>query len=252
MRFFGLVWRGIRDVFEQFVFMVGMSLAWWLCAVPLVLGFLTLPFFLVLVLAPLVGLLLAPATVTLFAMADPRRLVSRPDVPEAVAVFKSAVKRGWVIGLCTVPVLVVLFWNITYFTGTASFLAAFVPLWAIMFISVFILMIYMFAVAGTMESGLRNAFRGGMYVLVSRPFSSLFLSLLIMVVGVVLTVLVLPMVAFGPALMAAVVNRFVLAGLGVEVIDPNAPTSEREFERERGIEHDKTFIQRLRGSGRRT
>jgi hypothetical protein len=157
-----------------------------------------------------------------------------------------------VIGLCTVPVLVVLFWNITYFTGTGSFLAAFVPLWAIMFISVFILMIYMFAVAGTMESGLRNAFRGGMYVLVSRPFSSLFLSLLIMVVGIVLTVLVLPMVAFGPALMAAVVNRFVLAGLGVEVIDPNAPTSEREFERERGIEHDKTFIQRLRGSGRRT
>jgi uncharacterized membrane protein YesL len=244
-----LVWRGIRDVFEQFVFMIGLSLAWWLCAVPLVMAFLMVPFFVFLITTPVLGVLLAPATVALFAMADPRRLVSRPDMPEAIGVFKTSVKRGWLIGLCTVPVLVVLFWNITFFAGTTSFLAAFVPLWAIMLISVFVLMLYMFSVAGTMESGLRNAFRGAMYVLVSRPFTALALSVSTIVVGLFMTVLVLPMMALGPAMMAAIVNRFVLAGLNIEVVDPNAPTTEREFERERGIEHDKTFWQRLRGSG---
>jgi hypothetical protein len=91
-----------------------------------------------------------------------------------------------------------------------------------------------------------------MYVLVSRPFTALLLSLLIILLGGVMTILVLPMLALGPALMAAVVNRFVLAGLDVEVIDPNAPTSEREYERERGVHHDKTFWERLKGSGRRT
>lgn len=252
MRFLGLIWRGIRDVFEQFVLMVSLSLAWWLCAMPLVLAFFGLPFVLFILAAPVAGVLLAPATVTLFSLADPRRIVNRPDLADAIAVFRSSIKRGWLIGAVTVVPLAVLVWNIMYFSGTSSFLAAFVPLWAIMVISIFILMIYMFSVAGTMESGLRNAFRGAMYVLVSRPFTGLLLSLLIMVVGFVLSVLVLPMVALGPALLAAVVNRFVLAGLGVEVVDPYAPTSERAYERAQGIEHDKTFWQRLRGSGRRT
>jgi uncharacterized membrane protein YesL len=252
VRFLGFIWRGIRDVFDQFVFSIGLSLAWWLCAVPVALGFLTLPLFIFLVVSPLLAALLAPATVTLFSMADPRRIVSRPDIAEAIAVFRTSIKRGWLIGICTVPVLLVLFWNVTYFAGTDSFLAAFVPLWMIMLIALFILMLYMFSVAGTMESGLRNAFRGAMYVLVSRPFTALLLSLLIILLGGVMTILVLPMLALGPALMAAVVNRFVLAGLDVEVIDPNAPTSEREVERERGVHHDKTFWERLRGSGRRT
>jgi uncharacterized membrane protein YesL len=232
VRFLKLLWRGVRDVFEQFVLMVSLSLVWWVCLVTVVL-------------AP-------PATVTLFALADPRRIVNRPDMSDAVAVFKTSVKRGWLIALATLPALAVLAWNILFFSGTSSFLRAFVPLWAIMLISLFILSIYMFSVAGTMESGLRNAFRGAMYVLVSRPFTALLLSLLIIAVGAVMTVLVLPMLALGPALLAAVINRFVLTGLHVEIIDPFAPTNERTDERQRGIEYDKTFWQRLRGSSRRT
>lgn len=231
MRFLGLVWRGIRDVFEQFTTMVLLSLAWWVCLITIVL-------------AP-------PATVTLFAMADPRRIVNRPDMSDAVAVFRAAFKRSWLIALATIPALAVLTWNILFFSGTSSFLTAFVPLWTIMLIAIFILSIYMFSVAGTMESGLRNAFRGAMYVLVSRPFTGILLGLLIIAVGAVFAVLVLPMIALGPAVLAAVINRVVLAGLHVEVIDPYAPTNERQVERSQGIEHDKTFVQRLRGSGSR-
>jgi len=232
VRFLKLLWRGVRDVFEQFVLMVSLSLGWWLCLITVVL-------------AP-------PATVTLFALADPRRIVNRPDMADAVAVFKAAFKRGWLIALVTVPALAVLTWNIVFFSGTSSFLTAFVPLWTIMLVSLFVLSIYMFSVAGTMESGVRNAFRGAMYVLVSRPFTALLLSLLIFTIGAVMSILVLPMLALGPALLAAVVNRFVLTGLHVEVIDPYAPTVERADERQRGIEYDKTFWQRLRGNGRRT
>lgn len=251
MRFLSLIWRGIRDVFEQFVFMVGLSLAWWLCAVPAVLGvmlFLSAPSLLPVTL--LSTFLIPPATVTLFAMADPRRVVNRPDREEMVSVFVSSVKRGWMIGLTTVPLLLILAWNIVFFQGSSSFLAAFVPLWAILIIFLFILTLYMYSLAGTMESHLRNAFRGGMFVLISRPFTAAFLSILVIFVTVIFGFMVLPILLVGPALLAAVVNRFVLDALQVEVIDPNSPTTERAYEREKGINPEPTVWDRIKRGGR--
>lgn len=252
MRFVSLTWRGIRDVFEQLVFMASLSLGWWLCAAPLAVGiflFLVTPLAAPLIL--LTAFLIPPATVTLFAMADPRRIVNKPDFHEARETFAGSVKQGWTIGAATVPFLIILFWNTSFFLGQTSFLAAFVPLWTIMFIFLFILMLYMFSLAGTMESRLRNAFRGGMFVLITRPFTAALLSILIMVAGAIFTVLVLPMLLIGPALMAAVINRFVLDALQVEVIDPNAPTSERMYERERGLNPDSSLWDRIkRGGGR--
>lgn len=252
MRFVRLVWRGIRDVFDQLVYMSGLSLGWWLCVAPLVVGvflFILSPLFLPVTL--LTSFLIPPATVTLFSMADPRRMVSKPEFADMREVFGSSVKRSWQIGLATVPFLIILLWNTTFFLGSSSFLAAFVPLWIIMFIFLFILMLYMYSLAGTMESGLRNAFRGGMFVLISWPFTAALLSLLILGFGAVLGVLVLPMLLVGPALMASVVNRFTLDALNVEVIDPNAPTHERAFERDRGINPDQSVWDRIKGGGKR-
>lgn len=252
MRFFKLIWRGIRDVFEQLVFMAGLSIGWWLCAAPAVYGFtlfLSAPIlFPVLVLS---SFLIPPATMTLFAMSDPRRIVSKPDLAEVWAFFRSSIKRGWLVGLFTVPALLVLIWNIIFFIGSTSWFAAFVPLWGIMVISIFILMLYMYSVAANMEAGPRNAFRGAMYVLISRPFAGLFLSVLIVLGGGLISILVLPMLLFGPAVMSSVVNRFVFEGLDVTVIDPNAPTTERDDERQRGINHDTTIWDRLKTGGRK-
>lgn len=252
MRFLSLIWRGIRDVFEQFVFMIGLSITWWLCSLPAVLGvmlFLSAP--ILLPVALLSTFLIPPATVTLFAMADPRRIVNKPDREEMVAVFLSSVKRGWTIGLATVPLLLILAWNIVYFQGSSSFLAAFVPLWAILIIFLFILTLYMYSLAGTMESQLRNAFRGGMFVLISRPFAAAFLSVLVIIVTVIFGLMVLPVLLIGPALLAAVVNRFVLDALQVEVIDPNSPTTERAYEREKGINPEPTVWDRIKRGGRK-
>lgn len=230
MRFFRLVWRGIRDLFDQILPFALYSILWWVCILLIIPG--------------------PPATLALFAMCDPRRRVSQPEFSDAVAIFKSAFLRSWKVALVTVPFVAILAWNLFYFSGTDHVLIALVPLWVIMLVILFVLLHYSFSVAAMMESGPRNALRGAMFVLVSRPFSGIALSLFLMVVGSVLAVMVLPMALFGPALLACIVNRFVLDGLGVPVTDPDSPTDERQDERERGVNPDPTLLSRLRGGKR--
>jgi hypothetical protein len=65
---------------------------------------------------------------------------------------------------------------------------------------------------------------------------------------------VLPLILFGPGVAAAVINRFVLAGYDVEVIDPSAPTQERAYEVRQGINPDRSgikgMLQRSRERGK--
>jgi len=229
--FFKLIWRGIRDLFEQFVLFVLFSMIWWLCAI-------------LIVPAP-------PATVALAAMADPRRMGAAPELSDAIEVFKSSWKRSWGVALFTIPFLAMLFWNLTFFAGTDHPLAPMIPLWIIMLILLFVVTLYAFSVAGTMESGVRNAFRGAMYVLVSRPFLGIGLSIFLAVLIFLMSVTVLPMLLIGPALVFSIVNRFTLTILGEEIIDPSTPTSERADERARGVNPDPSIFSRFRGgSGR--
>lgn len=251
VHFLRILGRGARDTYDQFVYFMMLSFAWVLCAVPIFVGYTLLAVSpLLLPLAIFTAFLIPPATVTLFALTDPRRVVDRPDMREIVHIFADTVKRGWIIGIVTIPALVVLLWNMRFFGGTSSILAAFVPLWLIMFVFLLVLSLYMFSLAGLMESGLRNAFRGGMFVLVSRPFVSMFLSLTIIVLGLLFSVAILPMITIGPAFFAAMINRMVLTELQVPVIDPNQPTSERQWERERGLNVEPTIWDRLKRGGR--
>ncbi len=227
MLFLKLTWRGIRDMFDMFMTLCLFSLLWWLCAILIV---------------PM-----APATVALFAMADPRRQVSVPEISDGIEVFKSSWKRGWGIWLLTVPFLAMLFWNLTYFSGSSSLLAAMVPLWTVLLVLLWIVTLYAFSMAGTMESGVRNAFRGAMYVMVVRPGVGVILSLFIVLLAITMSVMVIPMLLFGPALIACIVNRFSLTILGEEIIDPSSPTVERAKERAAGIDPDPNIVSRFRG-----
>jgi len=230
VRFFRLVWRGTRDLFDQMLPFALYSILWWICVLLIVPG--------------------PPATVALFFMCDPRRRISQPEFSDAVEIFKSAFLRSWKVALVTVPFVLILAWNLIFFSGTDHVLIALVPLWIIMLVILYIVMLFSFSVAALMESGPRNALRGSMYVLVSRPISGIALSLFLMVIGSVLAVMVLPMALLGPALLACIVNRFVLDGLHVPVIDPDSPTDERQDERERGLNPDPSFLSRLRGGKR--
>lgn len=228
MRLLKLIWRGFRDLFEQLLSFGLYSILWWVCVILIVPG--------------------PPATVALFSMCDPRRKVSQPEFSDAVQVFRESFRRSWGIALCSVPLILILLWNLLFFSSTNHPLIALVPLWIIMLLLMYILTLYAFSVAATMESRPRNAFRGAMYVLVSRPFMSIGLGLFMLILGSILAVTVLPMVLFGPALMACIVNRFVLVALDVPVVDPDAPTDERQSERARGINPDRGLIGRFRGN----
>jgi uncharacterized membrane protein YesL len=251
VHFLKIFWRGVRDVYDQFVYFMLLSFAWFACAAPLLVGYTLMAFSpLFIPVTIFTAILVPPATLTLFALTDPRRIVDRPDMREILHIFSESFKRSWTIGGATIPFLVILLWNAAFFGGTESYMAAMVPLWIVMFIFLFILTLYMFSLGGVMESGLRNAFRGGMFVLISRPFVSMFLSIVILVLSFVFSVAILPMLTIGPPLFAAIVNRMVLTELQVPVIDPNAPTNEREWERERGLNVEPTIWDRLKRTGK--
>lgn len=246
MEFFRILWQGMRDAYTSFTYFIMVSLAFWLTAVPVAFGYGFLavgptvaPLFLV------STALVPPALTVLFALTDPRTVVSRMEWSEALNLLRSSFVRSWKIAIITLLPLVIIAWNIAFFAGTEHTLVFLVPLWIVMWVFLFIFTFYCFSLAGTHESGWRNAFRGAMYVLVKYPFRSIFLSLFIFVLGYAFTLALLPMLVIGPALFAAIVNRFVFDALEVEVIDPDAPTAERAYERERGINPDRTLAERV-------
>jgi hypothetical protein len=110
---------------------------------------------------------------------------------------------------------------------------------------------YAFSMAGTMESGVRNAFRGAMFVLVSRPGLSIALSLFLGFLILVMTITVIPMLLVGPSLVASIVNRVTLTVLGEEIIDPSSPTVERAQERAMGVNPDPTLLTRFKPGKKR-
>lgn len=217
MRFLRLVGSGFKDTYSQFLPLVLYSIVWWISLLLIIPG--------------------PPATVTLFSLADPRRAAQVPDWEEARGIFFSSFKRSWIVALLFVPVELILIVDLAFFGGNQG-LGVLTPLWALMTILVAIIGMYAFSVAGTMESGWRNAYRGAFYLMVTRPFRSFFLFLLLFALEFVMLFMVVPFILLGPGLVASIINRFTLAGLNVEVPDPNAPTTERTMEKvEKGDGH---------------
>lgn len=235
MPFITLFLRGLKDVYDQFVLLMMVSVLWWICVMLIVPG--------------------PPATVALFRMADPRNQSELPELRDFFRAIWDTVRTAWGIAAFTVPVILILIWNTLFFQGSGSGFAIMVPLWLVMTFIALILMLYAFATVATMESRVRNAFRGATYLVVMRPFSSGLLIVLLFVLMALLTALVLPLILFGPAITASVINRFALDGYGVEVIDPNRLTNERAQERSRGVGPDEGFkgwLGRARGDKKGT
>jgi len=208
------------------------SLAWWVCIALVVPG--------------------PPATATLFAMADPRRHSSVPEWGDAVATFRGAFLRSWAVVLWTIPLVLILLWNLFFFGGTDQRLAFLAPLWALMILFLLVLTTYAMAVLGALDTGVKDTFRAAGFLLIGRPLTSLALLLFFVALLLVLTLLVVPLILLGPGLSASIINRFVLAGLDIEVLDPNAPTPERSMERREGRDVRGGLFERARrgGSGR--
>lgn len=242
----------MRDVYDSFMYFILVSLAFWLCCFPMILGYgflgmgvFGIPLFL------LTAILVPPAFLMLFALVDPRNAMSRIEWPDALNLLRTEFVRSWKVALISIVPLVMIGWNITFFLGSGHTLELFVPLWVVMFVFMFIYSFYCFSLAGTHESGWRNAFRGGMFVMVKYPFRAVVLSLFILVFGYLATMALLPMLVIGPAFFAAIVVRFVFDALEVHVMDPEAPTDERAYERAKGINPDRSLVDRVLRRGKR-
>lgn len=213
MKTLRLVGRGFADTLDHLLPYTLVTLAWWLGVL-------------------LVGT--APAaTIALVAATDPRRAVDRPEWREAVAVARANLKRGWVVALMTVPFVLVLMANIATFGGTASRWALLAPLWTVLLLLAIAVSLSAFSVAGLTALPAKTAAKQGALLVGARPFRALALALLTLSLVSIGGALVVPLVMFVPALIAALVNRLVLDGLGVPVPDPLAPTEERQAEEQR-------------------
>lgn len=208
-----LIGRGLSDTFEHLLPFTLLSLGWWLCL------FLIVP-------AP-------AATVALVAMTDPRRAIDRPEWREAVAAGRAAFRAGWGVALATLPIAAVLIANLAYYADRTSLWGLLIPLWTILFILALAITLQAFAAAGLTADGPRAALKHGALLTLLRPGRSLALVLVTLILVAIGGALVVPLVMFVPALVAAIAGRVVLAGLALPVPDPLAPTAERLAEEHR-------------------
>ncbi len=210
MRTLRLIGRGLTDTLDSLLPFVLLTLAWWVCL------FLVIP-------AP-------AATVTLAAMADPRRAVDRPNWREVLGAVRRNLWRGWGVVLPPLPFVAVLLANLSFYGGRTDRWVVLVPLWTVLLLFALAGALYAFAGAGLTDATAWSATKLAGLLVVRRPGQALLVALVVLFVIAVGAVLVVPLVMFVPVLTAAVVNRVVLDGLGLPVLDPLTPTAERLVE----------------------
>jgi uncharacterized membrane protein YesL len=213
MRTLRLIGRGLSDTLESLLPFTLLTLAWWVCL------FLVIP-------AP-------AATVTIAAMADPRRAADRPDWREALRAVRHNLWRGWEVVLLPLPFVAVLLANLSFYGGRAERWDVLVPLWTLLLLFALAVALYAVAVAGLTDLTAWSATKRATLLVVRRPGQALVVAVVVLFVVAAGAALVVPLVMFVPVLTAAIVNRVVLDGLGLPVLDPLAPTDERLVEEQR-------------------
>lgn len=207
---FRMVWRGLAGTLEHLLAYTIYSMLWWLCVVTIILG--------------------PPATVALLVMTDPRRLDSQPDVREAIAAGRRAFARAWGLALISAPIILVLFLNIRYYANAGGFFAIFIPLWLLLSILGYGILISAFAIVGLIDSPVLTSLKQAVLLTAIRPFRVIVLIVLLTVLWLISAVLVVPLIMFMPAIIGAVLDRHVLDGFQIDIPDPMTPTDERRAE----------------------
>jgi uncharacterized membrane protein YesL len=207
-----IVLKGLHDTFEHMLTYTLVTLTWWLGL-------------LLIVAAP-------PATVALFAQTDPRNGTQRERRTwgEEMAFVRERFSRSWGVALMTVPLIVVLVINLATLRAGESRFGYLVPVW------IFMLLVWTFIAAGAfagvalLDRSAVGAVKHSALMTAAHLPRVLIVGILLSFLSVISLVLVVPIVMFLPATIAATMNRFVLDAYKVEVIDPLAPTEERRRE----------------------
>ena len=221
MRTIKLVGKGFSDTLEHLLPFTVWTVLWWVCLLPIV----TAP----------------GATAALFAVTDPRQATNQPDFRLLFHETRRFIGKGWLLAALPLAVGLLLSWNLWFYVGRDSRFGILVPVWLVFLALTAGVGLSAFAVAALTETPIGDALRTGVALTLSAPFRWLFVAALGYLVLAVGTVLVIPLVMFIPALIAAIVNRLVLDGLGLPVFDPLTPTDERRREETSGKERRSRF-----------
>jgi uncharacterized membrane protein YesL len=204
--------KGLSDTFEHLLQFFVLTVGWWI-------GVLTIVF--------------APgATVALFAAVDPR-IGSTFDRPGLRAFLAAAVRnagRGWKVALIVLPILGLLTYNLWYYGSREDSLVIFAPAWFVLLVLGAIIALSALSIAALLEEPPLSALKASAILTGARLPHALVVLVCLVVLIVIGSVLIVPVVMFLPATVAATVNRLVLDGLKIPIPDPLAPTDERLVE----------------------
>lgn len=205
-----LVLRGLADTYDHLIYYTLMTLFWWLCLLLIIPG--------------------PAATIALFTHADPRigTLTDRPNWSETLRLIGANLWRGWRHALITVPILLLVLYNIVFYGSDTSALGLLAPLWFFLFLIGFLITLSTFSISALLnEQSAKTAAKLAVVLVGARLPRGLLLLLCMSIVILLGSVLIVPMVMFIPATVAAIINRFVLTGLRLDIPDPMTPTPER-------------------------
>jgi hypothetical protein len=204
-----LVGRGLHDTFENLIGYVIMTIAWWLCV------FLVVP--------------CPSATRALFIHADPRHgtLTDRPSWNETVSYIWDGLWRSWRLALLTLPVLLILIYNVFLYDNGDSPFGVFTPLWTVLLFFGCAITASAYSLSALDDVDAKTAVKRAAILVVSRAPQIIVLNLLLLIILTVGTLLVVPTAMFLPMTVAATFNRFVLSTRNITIPDPLAPTDER-------------------------
>lgn len=207
--------RGLRDTLDHLLPFLWLSLSWWLGC------------FLI-VTAP-------AATLTLFHIADPRRLEEhlRPTPREALGLVRRWLLPGWALALVVAVPVVVLVANIAAYRDSNGIGRLLLPLWTVLLL----LTLTAGGVATSLVAihGLTTpaAVRRAVLTVLGRAPLVLPVAIALWLLVAVGGLLAVPAVMFIPPLVAVTLNHLTYEALGIGVADPLDPTPERRAEEHR-------------------
>jgi hypothetical protein len=204
-----IVLRGLADTYEHLIYYTLVTLLWWACIVLIIPG--------------------PAASLALFRHADPRigTLKDRPNWSETLNLIWTSLWRGWRLALLTLPVLLLVIYNIGFYGGNANALGLLAPLWFFLFLIGYLITLSTFSIAALLdEERARTAGKLAFILVGARLPHGLLLLFCLAIVVLLSCVLVVPAIMFMPATIAATINRFVLTGLRIDIPDSTAPTPE--------------------------
>jgi uncharacterized membrane protein YesL len=203
-----IIWRGLRDTIEHLLVFIAATLGFWIGTA---------------------SVIFAPAALlTLFRVTDPRHGIEteKPSVSSTLRYLRAHWGRSWILGFATIPVLALLFYNAVFYSRHSGALSALTPLWLVLFAIALMIALAAFSTCALLDRSVKGSLRLGFLI----TGKALPRYAIVVAVTAVLTlfgaVMIIPVILFLPASIAAIVNRLILTELSISIADPNAPTPE--------------------------